>query len=95
MHYSSMSQHTKPACNCAVKKSYGTSGHYIQRGCTPLDCRGKQIHDANVAATALVHGVRRILTANVGDFQRFESYVEILDLAEAKAPVTDSKSNEN
>ncbi len=60
-----------------------------------FDCRGKQIHDTNVVATALVHGVRRILTANVGDFQRFESYVEILDLAEAKAPVTGARNNEN
>jgi predicted nucleic acid-binding protein len=45
-----------------------------------LDCRGKQIHDANVVATALVHGVPRLLTANVGDFRRFEASLEIVDL---------------
>src|SRR5262245_27618372 len=34
-------------------------------------CRGKQIHDANVVATALVFGVGRLVTANVDDFARF------------------------
>ena len=30
---------------------------------------GKQVHDANIAATMLVHGIRRLLTFNVADFQ--------------------------
>lgn len=41
------------------------------------DVKGKQIHDANVVAVMLAHGVRRLLTRNPGDFQR---YTEI-DLA--------------
>jgi len=33
--------------------------------------RGKQIHDANIAATMLAHGVTRLLTYNLDDFRRF------------------------
>ena len=41
---------------------------------------GKQIHDANLVATMLVHGVDRIVTANVSDLKRFAGFVEILPL---------------
>ena len=47
-----------------------------------FDCRGKQIHDANLVATALVHGAASILTINVEDFQRFASLIEITPLGE-------------
>jgi predicted nucleic acid-binding protein len=43
-------------------------------------CTGKQIHDANVVATALAHGVERILTENVDDFAQFADLVEIVAL---------------
>ena len=49
-----------------------------------VGCRGKQVHDANVVATALVHGVSRILTINVKDFRRFASYIDVLGLAAAQ-----------
>lgn len=49
-----------------------------------MGCRGKRIHDANLVATAQVHGAGRILTANVSDFRGFAPYVEILDLAEVE-----------
>lgn len=42
---------------------------------------GKQVHDANLVATALVHGVPRLLTENLDDFQRFSEQVELVDLA--------------
>ncbi len=45
-------------------------------------CTGKQVHDANVVATALAHGVERILTENKDDFMRFGDFVEIVALAE-------------
>jgi predicted nucleic acid-binding protein len=48
-----------------------------------VECSGKVIHDANVAATALTNGVTRVLTANTEDFQRFSRFVEVLPLAEA------------
>jgi predicted nucleic acid-binding protein len=44
-------------------------------------CSGKQVHDANVVATALTSGVTRLLTANVADFSRFSPELEIIDLA--------------
>ncbi len=56
---------------------------HLERLVRELGCRGKQVHDANLVATALVHGVGHILTINVGDFRRFSPYVEILDLAAA------------
>ena len=45
------------------------------------DCRGKQIHDANIVATALEHGVDRLVTANANDFRRFKGRIAVLDLA--------------
>ena len=36
-----------------------------------VDCGGKQIHDANVIATMLVHGIGTVVTMNVDDFARF------------------------
>ena len=47
-----------------------------------VDCSGKQIHDANVVATALSHGVQRILTSNTQDFERFTALVEVVELDE-------------
>jgi predicted nucleic acid-binding protein len=44
-------------------------------------CQGKQIHDANVVATALSHGIAQLVTANVGDFLRFSPKVKVIDLA--------------
>ena len=52
----------------------------LQELVAKLGVRGKQVHDANLVATATIHGVEAILTANVADFQRFADQVEILDL---------------
>jgi predicted nucleic acid-binding protein len=41
-------------------------------------CGGKQVHDANVVATMLVHGIDTIVTINVGDFTRFTSRVKLI-----------------
>lgn len=49
------------------------------------DCKGKQIHDANIVATALAFGVPQLVTANVGDFSRFASEIEVIDLATVAA----------
>jgi hypothetical protein len=48
-------------------------------------CQGKQIHDANLVATALASDVTKLVTANTGDFARFSSEVEIIDLATVDA----------
>ena len=41
---------------------------------------GKQVHDANVVATMLVHGVDLVVTLNTGDFARFGQYVQVSGL---------------
>ena len=41
---------------------------------------GKQVHDANIVATMLAHGERRLLTFNVKDFRRFGQRVELVAL---------------
>jgi predicted nucleic acid-binding protein len=39
---------------------------------------GRQVHDANIVATMLAHGERRLLTFNDPDFQRFNELIEIV-----------------
>lgn len=38
---------------------------------------GKQVHDANLVATCLAHGISRLLTHNPRDFKRFASHLTI------------------
>jgi len=45
-----------------------------------VDYGGKQVHDANVIATMLVHGVGTVVTMNVHDFAPFEQYVALVRL---------------
>jgi predicted nucleic acid-binding protein len=45
-----------------------------------VGCGGRQVHDANVIATMLVHGVATVATMNVGDFARFGGYVDVVRL---------------
>ena len=46
--------------------------------------RGKNIHDANIVAVMLTHGVRRLATYNQADFQRFDEIVQ--EAASVKDP---------
>jgi predicted nucleic acid-binding protein len=41
---------------------------------------GKQVHDANIAATMQVYGIRNLLTHNVSDFMRFARLIRVLPL---------------
>jgi predicted nucleic acid-binding protein len=41
---------------------------------------GKQIHDANIVATMLVHGVTELLTNNPGDFTRYSGVIRVIPL---------------
>ncbi|MCE2494664.1 MAG: PIN domain-containing protein [Alphaproteobacteria bacterium] len=47
--------------------------------CQEFAVAGKQIHDANIVATMLAHGERRILTFNRADFRRFTDRIELVD----------------
>lgn len=44
---------------------------------------GRQIHDANIVATMLAHGVRRLLTFNTADFARFGGIIDLESLPAA------------
>lgn len=39
--------------------------------------RGKQVHDANVIATMRAHGISRLATLNLSDFERYEDLVSV------------------
>ena len=47
---------------------------------TAVVCGGKQVHDANIVATMLAHGIANLLTHNVADFNRFSAYITVLPL---------------
>ncbi len=48
--------------------------------CREVPVAGRQIHDANIAATMLAHGERRLLTFNAGDFRRYGERIELIDM---------------
>jgi predicted nucleic acid-binding protein len=52
---------------------------------TQYQVSGKNAHDAHLVAAMMVHGIARILTFNVGDFQRF-SAITVLDPQQGIAP---------
>ncbi|MGH3504743.1 MAG: type II toxin-antitoxin system VapC family toxin [Nocardioidaceae bacterium] len=43
------------------------------------DCGGKQVHDANIAATMLTHGITALATLNTDDFTRFEYLITVVE----------------
>lgn len=45
-----------------------------------VECAGKQVHDANLVATMLVHGIAAIVTMNLADFARFERHISLIRL---------------
>ena len=46
--------------------------------CREVPVGGRQIHDANIVATMLAHGERRLLTFNARDFRRFGGRIELV-----------------
>jgi predicted nucleic acid-binding protein len=50
----------------------------LRRLLTGVPIAGKQVHDANLVATMLAHGITRLLTFNAADFRRFGSLVELV-----------------
>ena len=43
---------------------------------------GKQIHDANIVATMLVHEIPALLTHNTDDFKRYKKIITVIPLVE-------------
>ena len=48
--------------------------------CREVPARGRQIHDANIVATMLAHGERRLMTFNVADFRRYGNRIELVGM---------------
>ena len=46
--------------------------------CREVPVGGRQIHDANIVATMLAYGERRLLTFNGEDFRRYGDRIELL-----------------
>ena len=46
--------------------------------CREVSVGGSQIHDANIVATMLAHGERRLLTFNTADFRRYGDRIELV-----------------
>lgn len=46
--------------------------------CREIPVAGRQIHDANIVATMLEGGERRLLTFNAADFRRYGDRVELV-----------------
>lgn len=46
--------------------------------CRRVPVGGKQIHDANIVATMLAYGERRLLTFNTADFRRYADHIELV-----------------
>lgn len=44
---------------------------------------GRQVHDANIVATMLVHGIDHLLTHNAVDFVRFAAYITLVPMTPA------------
>ena len=50
----------------------------LVRLCREVPVGGRQIHDANIVATMLAHGERRLLTFNTADFRRFGDRIDLV-----------------
>ncbi len=48
--------------------------------CREVPARGRQIHDANIVATMLAYGERRLLTFNSSDFRRYGGRIELVSM---------------
>ena len=46
--------------------------------CRDVPVGGRQIHDANIVATMLTHGERRLLSFDIADFRRYGRHIELV-----------------
>lgn len=54
--------------------------HRLLRLLEETNTSGKQVHDANIAATMLIYGIDAILTNNTADFSRFAHLITVIPL---------------
>jgi predicted nucleic acid-binding protein len=62
---------------CRVAEEGPDVAHQLNALLAEGDTRGKQIHDANIVATMLAHGIRTLLTDNVADFARWGHLIDV------------------
>ena len=48
--------------------------------CREVSVGGRQIHDANIVATMMAYGERRLLTFNTSDFIRYGNRIELVTI---------------
>ena len=48
--------------------------------CRDVPFAGRQVHDANIVATMLAHGERRLMTFNSRDFRRYGARIELVGM---------------
>lgn len=53
---------------------------YLLQLAQEIPMAGKQIHDANIAATLLANGITQLITFNTADFVRFGKYLHIFTI---------------
>lgn len=63
---------------CQVLDEGAAVREALQRLLERVPCGGKQVHDANIVATLIGHGLPRLLTLNVADFLRFAEWIEVV-----------------
>lgn len=68
------------SARCRMLNETGAVSIRLRELARETQTSGKQLHDANLVATALVHEVTAILTQNLEDFQRFSKRVRIVEL---------------
>ena len=56
--------------------------------CREVSVGGRQIHDANIVATMLAHGERRLLTFNTADFRRYGDRIELVGGWQSQIPIS-------
>lgn len=50
-----------------------------------IACGGKHVHDANIVATMLAHGVDTVVSINVDDFTRFGRLVTVIGIGQTSS----------
>jgi predicted nucleic acid-binding protein len=67
-----------------VFEETSASFEHLTRMVNQYNLRGKIIHDANIAAVMLAHGVTQIFTNNGADFERFGADgIEVIPLSQS------------
>ncbi len=62
--------------------------------CRAIPMGGKQPHDANIVATMLAYGTRRLLTFNTADFRRYGDRIEFVDNSAELATIADEDASQ-